>query len=93
MPLSNRFANIRPLGEFFDFRRFSKPASFGEIQSKCNYNLSYFSSNYAVVFVLLSLYSIFTNLLLLFVIVMIVGGMWGIGRLGGADLVLGSYHM
>lgn len=90
MPLSNRFANMRPLGEFFDFRRVSKPANFGEVQSRCNYNLSYFSSNYAVVFVLLSIYSLLTNMLLLFVIIMAVGGMWGIGRLGGSDLVLGS---
>lgn len=89
MPLSNRFANIRPLREFFDFRRVSKPANFGEVQSRCGYNLSYFSSNYAVIFVLLSIYSLLTNMLLLFVIILAVGGMWGIGRLGEGGLVLG----
>ncbi|KAF8467652.1 prenylated rab acceptor PRA1 [Kalaharituber pfeilii] len=90
MPLSNRFSNIRPLREFFDFRRVSKPADFAEVQSRVNYNLSYFSSNYAVIFVLLSIYSLFSNILLLFVIVLAVGGMWGIGRLGGSDLTIGS---
>lgn len=90
MPLANRFSNLRPLGEFFDFKRMSKPQNFGEVQSRVAYNVSYFSSNYAVVFALLSIYSLLTNTLLLFVIVLVVGGMWGIGRLGGADLEIGE---
>jgi hypothetical protein len=89
MPLANRFSNMRPLSEFFDFKRISKPQNFNEIQSRATYNLSYFASNYAVVFVMLSIYSLLTNLLLLFVIFFVVGGMWGIGRLGGADLDIG----
>jgi len=91
MPLANRFSNLRPLGEFFDFKRLSKPENFGEVQSRASYNLGYFSSNYAVVFVMLSIYSLLTNLLLLFVIILIAGGMWGIGRLGGRDLDIGMY--
>jgi hypothetical protein len=90
MPLANRFSNMRPLGEFFDFKRISKPQNFGEVQSRVSYNLSYFASNYAVVIVMLSIYSLLTNLLLLFVIFFVVGGMWGIGRLGGADLEIGE---
>jgi len=91
MPLANRFSNIRPLGEFFDLKRISKPANFGEVQSRASYNLSYFASNYAVVFVILSIYSLLTNLLLLFVIGIVVGGMWGIGKLAGRDLELGKF--
>lgn len=91
MPLANRFSNLRPLGEFFDFKRLSKPENFGEVQSRASYNLGYFSSNYAVVFVMLSIYSLLTNLLLLFVIILVAGGMWGIGRLGGRDLDIGMY--
>jgi len=89
MPLANRFSNIRPLGEFFDLKRISKPANFSEVQSRASYNLSYFASNYAVLFVILSIYSLLTNLLLLFVIGIVVGGMWGIGKLAGRDLELG----
>ncbi|KAI5795085.1 prenylated rab acceptor PRA1 [Geopyxis carbonaria] len=89
MPLANRFSNLRPLGEFFDMRRISKPENFGEIQSRVGYNLSYFSSNYAVLFLMLSIYSLLTNMLLLFVILLVIGGMWGIGKLGGADLEIG----
>lgn len=91
MPLANRFSNLKPLGEFFDFKRLSKPNNFGEVQSRATYNLGYFASNYAVVFAMLSIYSLLSNLLLLFVILLVVGGMWGIGRLAGRDLVIGRF--
>ncbi|KAL6235161.1 hypothetical protein BDW75DRAFT_251062 [Aspergillus navahoensis] len=87
--LGSRFANLRPISEFLDFKRISKPANFGEAQSRVNYNLSYFSSNYAAIFVLLSVYSLLTNPMLLFVIFLVSGGLWGIGKLGGRDLDLG----
>jgi hypothetical protein len=87
--LSNRFANLKPISEFLDLKRLSKPANFGEVQSRVNYNLGHFSSNYAVVFMMLSIYSLLTNLILLFVIVLVVGGMWGIGKLEGRDLDVG----
>lgn len=85
----NRFANLKPVGEFLNIKHLSKPRDFGEVQSRVNYNLSYFSSNYAVVFVMLSIYSLLTNLMLLFVILLVVGGMYGIGKLDGRDLDLG----
>ncbi|KAI5304045.1 hypothetical protein KEM56_006911 [Ascosphaera pollenicola] len=88
-PFASRFANLRPLSEFFDVKRFSKPQGFGEVQSRVNYNLGYFSSNYAVIFVMFSIYGLLTNLALLFVIALTVGGMFGIGRLEGRDLELG----
>ena len=87
--ITSRFANLKPISEFLDLKRLSKPANFGEVQTRVNYNLGYFSSNYAVVFVMLSLYSLLTNLLLLFVIGLVIGGMWFIGRLGGRDLDVG----
>ncbi|KAI9772257.1 MAG: hypothetical protein M1840_001006 [Geoglossum simile] len=87
--VSSRFANLRPISEFLDLKRLSKPANFSEIQTRVNYNLGYFSSNYAVVFIMLSIYSLLTNTRLLFVIILVVGGMYGIGKLGGRDLELG----
>ena len=88
--IASRFANLKPISEFLDLKRLSKPNNFGEVQTRVNYNLSYFSSNYAVVFVMLSIYSLITNFWLLFDIVFVVGGMWAIGKMGGSDLVLGS---
>lgn len=90
--ITSRFANLRPISEFFDVKRVSKPANFGEAQGRINYNLSYFSSNYAAVFTMLSIYSLISNLRLLFVIFLVVGGMYGIGRLEGNDLVIGSWR-
>ncbi|PSS27710.1 hypothetical protein M430DRAFT_157803 [Amorphotheca resinae ATCC 22711] len=90
--LAARFSNLKPLSEFLDLKRLSKPANFGEVQSRVNYNLGHFSSNYAVVFVMLSIYSLITNPLLLFVIVLVVGGMWGIGKLDGRDLDIGVFR-
>jgi hypothetical protein len=90
--ISSRFANLRPISEFLDVKRVSKPANFGEVQSRVNYNLGYFSSNYAAVFAMLSIYSLLTNLLLLFVICFVIGGMFGIGKLEGNDLQLGSWR-
>lgn len=87
--MSTRFANIRSLSEFFDIKRVSKPVTFAEVQSRVNYNLSYFSSNYAAVFVMLSIYSLLTNLALLFDIILVVAGLYGIGKLQGRDLDLG----
>ncbi|KAI8632508.1 prenylated rab acceptor 1 [Xylariaceae sp. FL1651] len=90
--LSSRFANMRPIGEFLDFKRFSKPADFAEVQSRVNYNLSTFSSNYAVVFVLLGIYSLITNTVLLFDIIFLAVGLWLLGRLNGQDLTIGTFH-
>jgi hypothetical protein len=90
--VSSRFANLRPISEFLDVKRVSKPANFSEVQSRVNYNLGYFSSNYAAVFAMLSIYSLLTNLLLLFDICFVIGGMFGIGKLEGNDLQLGSWR-
>lgn len=87
--LSTRFSNLKPISEFFDLKRLSKPANFAEVQSRMNYNLSYFSSNYAVVFFMLSIYGLLTNPILLFAIFLVIGGMWGIGKLEGRDLDIG----
>jgi hypothetical protein len=87
--IAARFANLRPISEFLDVKRVSKPSNFSDIQTRVNYNLGYFSSNYAVVCIMLSIYSLLNNLLLTFVIIFVVGGMWGIGRLQGQDLDVG----
>ena len=90
--IGNRFSNLRPLSEFFDFKRLSKPADFGEVQSRVNYNLGHFSSNYAVVVVMLCIYALLTNPPLLFTIIFVTVGMWVIGKLDGRDLEIGQHR-
>lgn len=86
--LQNTISKVRPPQEFLDYRRLSKPANFGEIQSRVGYNLGYFQANYIAIVSLLSVYALVTNLLLLFVILFVCGGIFGISKLDGNDLVL-----
>ena len=87
--ISTRFANLKPLSEFLDLKRLSKPGNFGEVQSRVNYNLGYFSSNYVAVAVMLAIYSLLTNLTLLFDMIFLAVGLFGIKKLDGRDLELG----
>lgn len=84
-----RFANLKPVSEFLDLKRLSKPADFGEVQNRINYNLGYFSSNYVAVAVMLGIYSLLNNLTLLFDMIFVGLGVWGIKKLDGRDLELG----
>jgi len=90
--MASRFANLRGVGEFLDLKRISKPANFAEAQSRINYNLSYFSSNYTVIFIMLCIYTLLTNWWLLFDIFFVSAGMFVIGRLDGRDLEIGSFR-
>ncbi|KAL8821582.1 MAG: hypothetical protein Q9223_000426 [Gallowayella weberi] len=87
--LGTRFANLRPISEFLNLSRLSKPANFAEVQSRVNYNLGYFSSNYVAVAIMLSIYSLLTNLTLLFDIIFVGLGLFAIKKLDGRDLELG----
>jgi hypothetical protein len=90
--ISSRFANLKPVSEFLDVKRISKPANFGEVQSRINYNLAYFSSNYLAVFIMLTVYALLTSPWLLFDILLLIGGTYGINKLDGADLVIGGFR-
>ncbi|CAD6575640.1 MAG: hypothetical protein ASARMPRED_007411 [Alectoria sarmentosa] len=87
--LTSRFANLKPISEFLDLKRLSKPANFGEVQSRVNYNLSYFSSNYFAVALMLTIYSLLTNFALLFDMVFMGVGLFAIKKLDGRELELG----
>ena len=90
---SERFANLRSPREFLDPRRISRPANLSELQARIRHNLARYGSNYSAVFVLLALYALITNLTLVFVIVLAVGGMVGIGKLNGQNLSVGPVDL
>lgn len=85
--LQSKLSSVRPPQEFFNFKNFSKPQNFAELQSRVSYNVKYYQSNYALIVGALSVYSLLTNLLLLFVLVLVVAGVAGISRLRGEDWV------
>lgn len=86
--LKSKVSTIRTPAEFFNAKRISKPNNFIDLQSRITYNLSYYSSNYITIIGLLSIYTLLTNLLLLFVLAIVIGGMTFINRLNGESLVL-----
>ncbi|CEG64577.1 hypothetical protein G6F70_001644 [Rhizopus microsporus] len=78
-----RLSNLRPLGDFFDKNRMSFTTSFHTISQRWNYNLQYFSANYLLIVLALSIYAIITSWWLLFTIGFIAGGFYVISRLDG----------
>lgn len=86
--LKNKVSTLRPPQEFFDVRHFSKPSNFSELQQRVTYNLNYYQSNYIAIILILSIYALITNVLLMFVIVLVAGGLFAISKLRGEDLVL-----
>lgn len=88
--LSSYFTNLRTITAFFDVKRISKPLNIAEAQRRLNYNLGYFSSNYATIFAMSSIYALLNNWRLLFLI-LTVGGIYGIGKLQGKGLRVGSW--
>lgn len=86
MAIKSKFGSLRSVQDFFNIKRLSKPQNFSEIQSRISYNLNYFSSNYGIIIGCLSIYTLLTNLLLLFVICFVFLGLLGIGKLDGQDL-------
>ncbi|CAL9730006.1 hypothetical protein MOUN0_I04390 [Monosporozyma unispora] len=84
--LRSKVSSLRPPQEFFNFRQISKPQNITELQARVSYNLRYYSSNYALIIGCLSLYTLLTNLLLLFVIIFVIGGIMGINKLQGESL-------
>ncbi|KAK9460403.1 prenylated rab acceptor PRA1 [Lipomyces oligophaga] len=87
--LRTKVGTIRPVSDFFDFKRVSKPANMGVVQQRVTFNLTYYSANYLIVFGMLSVYSLLSNLLLLFVLIFVTFGLYGINYLKGQDLNLG----
>ncbi|CCC71208.1 hypothetical protein NCAS_0G03210 [Naumovozyma castellii] len=83
----NKLSTLRTPQEFFNVKNISKPQNVSELQTRIGFNLKYYSSNYALIIGLLSLYTLLTNLLLLFVIALVFFGIVGINKLEGQDLV------
>ncbi|KAI9487351.1 MAG: PRA1 family protein-domain-containing protein [Benjaminiella poitrasii] len=85
-----RLSNIRPFGDFFDKNRISFTTSFHTISQRWNYNLQYFSANYLLIILALSIYAIITSWWLLFTIAFVFGGFYLISRLDGPLTIGGT---
>ncbi|RGB27433.1 prenylated rab acceptor PRA1 [Rhizophagus diaphanus] len=89
---SERLGNIRPLNEFFDRDRLSKPKGMGDIAQRLSYNLTHFQSNYIIIILGLLIYCMITNPYLLFAIIFIMFGLHFIRKMPpDQPLVFGQY--
>ncbi|XP_054707331.1 prenylated Rab acceptor protein 1-like isoform X2 [Uloborus diversus] len=71
--LLKRKENIRPWGQFLDFKMFHLPPSFPKCTSRVVRNIEYFQSNYIIVFIGLIVYCLLTSPLLLIAIAALLG--------------------
>ncbi|GJJ76623.1 PRA1 family protein 1 [Entomortierella parvispora] len=85
-----RLSSLRPMSEFFDTNRFSKPTGLASVTSRFNYNLSYFQGNYMLMFLGITAYSLITNVMLMFSVGVVVGGMHFISKVPPEGTVIGS---
>ena len=77
-----RLSTIRPLSEFFDHQRISRPADLNEATQRIIYNTRHFSGNYLIIIMLLAVYGLLTSPWFLLSVVFLVGGFTAINRFG-----------
>jgi hypothetical protein len=88
--VTSRFAQLKPIREFFDFKRIKKPQSYQEAKSNFDFNLAYFANNYLLAAVILVGYFLITNLFLLISVCFAVGGLKFIQIQNGNLLKIGQ---
>ncbi|PVG00374.1 prenylated rab acceptor PRA1 [Serendipita vermifera] len=85
-----RLSGLRPLGEFFDIHRISRPADTNEAFSRITYNTRHFSGNYLVIIGSLAVYALLTNTTLLIALIFLIGGFIGINKFGTEPFQVGD---
>ncbi|WOO79326.1 PRA1-like protein [Vanrija pseudolonga] len=75
-----RLGAFRPVGEFFDVTRISRPKDWSDYMKRASYNIRYFSANYVIIIALLAVYSLITNPVLLIALGFLIGGFFLISR-------------
>ncbi|KZT08363.1 prenylated rab acceptor PRA1 [Laetiporus sulphureus 93-53] len=89
--LETRLSALRPLGEFFDYHRISKPADMNTATTRISYNTRYFSGNYGVIVATLAVYALITNYLLLVSLAFLIGGFIAINRFAPEPMQVGEH--
>ncbi|KAI8822650.1 PRA1 family protein-domain-containing protein [Fimicolochytrium jonesii] len=69
-----RLSTLKPLSDFFDRTRLSRPQSIAQFSSRLNHNLTYFQNNYILIVLIITAYLLFTNIFLLVTILFVLGG-------------------
>ncbi|KAF9409086.1 hypothetical protein BGZ94_002084, partial [Podila epigama] len=83
-------STLRPLPEFLDLKRFSKPANLGQLTARLNYNLPYFKANYGFMFLGITAYSLITNVKLMCSMGIMYAGVHYISKVPPEGAVIGD---
>ncbi|KAI0930247.1 hypothetical protein AcW1_008984 [Taiwanofungus camphoratus] len=86
-----RLSALRPLSEFFDHHRLSRPNDLNEATTRITYNARYFSGNYGIVVAVLAVYAIITNPLLLISLGLLIGGFIAINKWAPDPMQVGEH--
>jgi len=86
-----RLSALRPVNEFFDHHRLSRPSDMNETTSRISYNTRYFSGNYGVVIAILAVYALLTNPLLLIALGFLIGGFAAINKFAPEPMQVGEH--
>jgi len=86
-----RLSGLRPVSEFFDYQRVSRPADVNQATSRISYNTRYFSGNYLLIVAILAVYALITDRLLLISLVFLVGGFTLINRFAPEATQVGEH--
>ncbi|KAK0548379.1 Prenylated Rab acceptor 1 [Tilletia horrida] len=86
-----RLSGFRPLNEFFDYQRISRPQDTNEAFQRITYNTRYFSGNYAVVIGILAVYGLLTSPWFLVAVGFLVGGFAAINRFAPEPMQVGEH--
>ncbi|KZV81607.1 prenylated rab acceptor PRA1, partial [Exidia glandulosa HHB12029] len=86
-----RLSTLRPVTEFFDYNRISRPADLNTATQVCLHAVRYFSGNYLLVVIALSVYALITNRYLIFALVFLVGGFIAINKWAPEPMQVGEH--
>jgi len=86
-----RLSALRPISEFFDHQRLSKPADLNTATTRISYNTRYFSGNYGVIVGVLAVYAVVTNPLMLIALGFLIGGFAAINKFAPEPMQVGDH--
>ncbi|CAG7854723.1 SubName: Full=Related to YIP3 protein-proposed to be involved in ER to Golgi transport {ECO:0000313/EMBL:CCA66376.1} [Serendipita indica DSM 11827] len=85
-----KLSTLRPVGEFFDIHRISRPANTNEAFSRITYNTRHFSGNYLIIIGALAVYAVLANTTLLIALIFLIGGFSLINRFATEPIQIGE---
>ncbi|KAH7108491.1 prenylated rab acceptor PRA1 [Auriculariales sp. MPI-PUGE-AT-0066] len=86
-----RLSTLRPITEFFDYNRISRPADLNTMTTRISYNTRYFSGNYIIVVLGLAVYTILMKPELIFAVLFLVGGFVAINKYAPEATTVGDH--